>query len=775
MKMQNASSKKRQKKIDFCRKNSGTALDNLGKCKIQILDESIKPFIREFEKLNHVELSESQGLNELQKMALDHVSFTELKELQSMATSMAGGIASGAMAGALTAFGAYGAAGALATASTGTAIAGLSGAAATNATLAFFGGGSLAAGGLGMAGGTAVLGGLVAGPALAVLGIVVGAKASANLDKAYSNLANAKEFKEEMDAASALCIGIRKRAAMFNRFLLSLNSIFEPLVYEMSQIIERNGTDFRLYSSEDKTVIAESMAMAGAIKSILDTPILDVDGNLTPESGKIISLTKGQLKKKLNTQANSSSSSSIEDRIPTISEQTEQEAAEPQSKQSSEDSYFCTSHIISINPILKESSELQAQYFLYLKKLLHLIPHTSGECIQSRLDFYKYALFPIAASEDTENIHLKRPEFCYLLPFDLFEILDSQRNTLTYEQIQSINRQIIADHNLPQGSDNLLIQEFRATYGDESVWNQILSAPQAAPFVEYLRRIQFTSQFAHKKPYNLLITATMSAGKSTLINAIAGKTVCMAANTACTSRIHAILSKPFEDGLISRVTPPDTANIDSSDYTNQTPLPDKSITCTYFNGPLGSQRIVLLDSPGVNSSENPLHTEITQNVIQSDAYDLLIYVLNATNLCSTDEQQHLEFTAKKWNKAPIIFVLNKADKLISEDDDLGHVIEQQIEFLNSMGFKNSILCPVSSKAAYLAKKSQMQKLNRIDQGELDNFANKFQYCSLAPYYQTLMAHLKIPFHDHEAATLLEDCGFRYLEEIIKYFMEEKAR
>ena len=281
---------KASKRIDFCRKNSGTALDNLGKCKIQILDESIKPFIREFEKLNHVELSKSEGRNELQKMALDQVSFTELKELQSMATSMAGGIASGAMAGALTAFGAYGAAGALATASTGTAIAGLSGAAATNATLAFFGGGSLAAGGLGMAGGTA------AGPALAVLGIVWGAKASANLDKAYSNLANAKEFKEEMDAASALCIGIRKRAAMFNRFLLSLNSIFEPLVYEMSQIIERNGTDFRLYSSEDKTVIAESMAMAGAIKSILDTPILDVDGNLTPESGKIVSLTKEQLK-----------------------------------------------------------------------------------------------------------------------------------------------------------------------------------------------------------------------------------------------------------------------------------------------------------------------------------------------------------------------------------------------------------------------------------------------------------------------------------------------
>lgn len=282
-------------KIEKCRKNCGEAIDNLGKRKIQILDESIKPFIAEFEKLNHVELSESKGLNELQKMVLDQKNFAELKELQSMASSMVGGVASGAMAGALTAFGAYGAAGALATASTGTAIASLSGAAATNATLAFFGGGSLAAGGLGMAGGTAVLGGLVAGPALAVLGVVVGAKASANLDRAYSNLAKAKEYKEEMDAASALCIGIRKRSAMFNRFLVSLDSVFEPLIYEMTQIISNKGADFRTFSDDERKVVAEAMAMAGAIKSILDTPILDDAGNLTLESEQIVEMTRKKL------------------------------------------------------------------------------------------------------------------------------------------------------------------------------------------------------------------------------------------------------------------------------------------------------------------------------------------------------------------------------------------------------------------------------------------------------------------------------------------------
>ncbi|MBR6664954.1 MAG: hypothetical protein IKL22_04455 [Lachnospiraceae bacterium] len=278
-----------KEKVNICRKNCGKAIDNLGQRKIAILDGSIKDFIKEFEMLNHVELSESVGLNELHKMVLDKKSFSELKELQGMATSMVGGLASGAMAGALTAFGAYGAAGALATASTGTAIASLSGAAATNATLAFFGGGSLAAGGLGMAGGTAVLGGLVAGPALAVLGFVVGAKASKNLDEAYANWAKAKEFEEEMNAVADLCNGIRRRSAMFNRFLIRLQTVFDPLIYEMTQIIENKGTDFRVFSEDEKKCIASAMSLAGAIKAILDTPILDDEGNMTEESGFVIS------------------------------------------------------------------------------------------------------------------------------------------------------------------------------------------------------------------------------------------------------------------------------------------------------------------------------------------------------------------------------------------------------------------------------------------------------------------------------------------------------
>lgn len=271
------------------RENSSKAIENLGRKKIWILDNSVESFVHLFEQLHNVELGESPGMDELKKFRIDRQSFGELKQMSAMASSIAGGIAGGAAAGALAAIGAYGGAMTLgACATTGTAIASLSGAAATNATLAFLGGGALSVGGLGIAGGTAVLGGLVAGPALAVMGFVVGAKASANKDAAYSNLAKAEKYREEVKTVQVLCKAIRMRANMFERLLIKLDAIFEPLTESLAQIIQTSGTDFSRYTKEEKAVVAANLSLAKAIKAVLDTPILTEAGELTSESEALI-------------------------------------------------------------------------------------------------------------------------------------------------------------------------------------------------------------------------------------------------------------------------------------------------------------------------------------------------------------------------------------------------------------------------------------------------------------------------------------------------------
>lgn len=276
-----------QFKLEQNRQFVSTALSQLGELKINMLTNNITDFVNLFSKIKNVDFRSSVGLEELSKLHIDEQDFEELKELGNFALQITGGAFAGVTGGALTAFGAYGAAQTLAFASTGTAISTLSGAAATNATLAFFGGGSLAAGGLGMAGGVMVLGGLVAGPALLVMGLITEAKTQEKLDKALANKAQADEIVEALNTASFQCASIRRRTYMFYNLLAHLDAYFLPLLWKMEKIIEKEGCDYSTYSLESKKVIMSAASAVGSIKAILDTPILTSDGLLTEESDKI--------------------------------------------------------------------------------------------------------------------------------------------------------------------------------------------------------------------------------------------------------------------------------------------------------------------------------------------------------------------------------------------------------------------------------------------------------------------------------------------------------
>ena len=273
--------------LDRQRKEVGAALESLGKEKLSILNRNVTDFVTTFEKIKNIDFQSSIGLEELKNLHIDQNTFQELKELGSFAIGVAGGAAAGVAGGALTAVGAYGAAMTFASASTGTAISALSGAAATNATLAFFGGGSLASGGLGMAGGMYVLGGLVAGPALMVMGMITEAKSKEKLEKAISNKAQADEIVESLNAASIQCSAIRRRTYMFYNLLAHLDALFLPQVWKMQDIVETEGIDYRAYTLESKKAIAAAASTACTIKAVLDTPILTPEGELTEASENV--------------------------------------------------------------------------------------------------------------------------------------------------------------------------------------------------------------------------------------------------------------------------------------------------------------------------------------------------------------------------------------------------------------------------------------------------------------------------------------------------------
>lgn len=266
--------------LEELRRQCGEALENLGREKVQVLSGSLLPFVDAFAKLKNVDFTESSGLLELSKLRIDRASFEKVGPQEHFGVSLVGGSLAGLTGGALAAFGAYSAASTFAVASTGTAISSLSGVAATNATLAFFGGGSLASGGLGMAGGTAVLGGLVAGPALLVMGVIVGAKAGKGLEEAKRYAAQADEFCQQFENGAAQCVAIRRRTWMFHNLLARLDALFLPLVFDLEQIIVTEGVDYALYKESSKKTVAMAASAAMSVKAVLDTPMLAEDGSL---------------------------------------------------------------------------------------------------------------------------------------------------------------------------------------------------------------------------------------------------------------------------------------------------------------------------------------------------------------------------------------------------------------------------------------------------------------------------------------------------------------
>lgn len=275
-------------RLEDLRIKCSKSLQDLGDEKLSVLNGSVTRFVDTFSQLKNVDFTESEGLNELSKIQMGSKEFSEMKELTRFSSSLLQGSATGIAGGALTAFGAYGAASALATASTGTAIASLHGVAATNATLAWFGGGSLAAGGAGMAGGAAVLGGIVAGPALLCMGMIVGAKAGKNLENARANAYQTNEICEELENGSLECIAIRRRCYMFYNLLARLDSYLTPLTYAMEKIINEEGVDYSRFSEQSKRTVATAAATVSSIKAALDTPILTDSGALTEESDALL-------------------------------------------------------------------------------------------------------------------------------------------------------------------------------------------------------------------------------------------------------------------------------------------------------------------------------------------------------------------------------------------------------------------------------------------------------------------------------------------------------
>lgn len=218
-------------------------------------------------KLNNPSIISDAEVNMDELTRLEHAYGNILKAVGGMGASAAAGLG----IGALTAIGAYGLVGAFGTASTGAAIGGLSGAAASSATLAWFGGGALAAGGLGIAGGMAVLSSVVAAPAVIALG-VFGQKKAGDAEKQAE--AKIREIKVEEATIE------RERAK-----LGQIRSRIEEVSTTVTRLIEELNTALRKAGHNNTNDVYRVVQMAKTLRVALDEPVIEPPRKLTDGLG----------------------------------------------------------------------------------------------------------------------------------------------------------------------------------------------------------------------------------------------------------------------------------------------------------------------------------------------------------------------------------------------------------------------------------------------------------------------------------------------------------
>ena len=261
-------------------------LEDYGNRKLRAFDGTVADFLQTFGQLKNVEALQTPELDKLKLGDFSNISFTGLRNDYQALKDAGLGVGAGLGSGAALAFGAYNGTMLLATAGTGAAISSLGGVAATNATLAWLGGGTLAAGGGGMALGVQVLGGIVLAPAAAICGHIIGNRGEEALNNALSNKEQARTIHDEAALAVGKLHAIEQVTSLANETFSTISTQLRRSVKALGDVIETYGDDYRTFDQTSREVVFRSVKFAQLIKAMIDTPILDKDGNLVLSTQK---------------------------------------------------------------------------------------------------------------------------------------------------------------------------------------------------------------------------------------------------------------------------------------------------------------------------------------------------------------------------------------------------------------------------------------------------------------------------------------------------------
>ena len=237
------------------------------------------------------------------------------------------------------------------------------------------------------------------------------------------------------------------------------------------------------------------------------------------------------------------------------------------------------------------------------------------------------------------------------------------------------------------------------------------------------------------KIFPMVVMATMSSGKSTLINALLGNEILPSSNEACTALTYSILDDDADSKEIicttdtkGRVKVYETNLAEELYRINSSPDITDVFIRSHVNGVLNTDKaLLIIDTPGPNNSRDESHQNILFNTMEKIKGGLFLYVLNATQLGINDDKKlmlTLKTITKKNPKIKVLFVLNKVDQLDEEQESVEEFVKIASDYIKEQGFSNPEIIPVSARAAILFKKVLAgENLTRL---EYRDFCNLYE-------------------------------------------------
>lgn len=316
--------------------------------------------------------------------------------------------------------------------------------------------------------------------------------------------------------------------------------------------------------------------------------------------------------------------------------------------------------------------------------------------------------------------------------------------------------------------------------------------PKFKRYIEANDEARQSIEEAFNRDFDVYVVATMSSGKSTLINAMLGQDLLPAANEATTATIARITDNDQKcDHFTARRFDRSGQLVDEEEKADLELLKEwNQLTDTQLIDIEGNivaiqerpdVRLVLTDTPGPNNSQDEEHQRTTMGFVQdSKRNPLILYVLNASQLGTNDDSNLLGLVAEtmrkggKQSKDRFIFVLNKMDVFDPESgEDPAQVLERVKKYLIENGIYSPLIYPVSANLTRLIRKPQDQQ-TRKERGDFQTMADLF---SEEPsmnllQYMPITEKVKRSLQQKNLSTLMLNSGLPAVEAMIDEYIDK---